>query len=40
MLQDYGIVQKLGAVVADNSGTNNTLYQEIEAYLLEIEDLV
>ena len=25
MLQDYSIVQKLGAVVADNSSTNNTL---------------
>jgi hypothetical protein len=40
VLQDYGIVQKLGAVVADNSGTNDTLCQEIEAHLLEIEDLV
>jgi hypothetical protein len=40
VLQDYGIVQKLGAVVADNSGTNDTLCQEIEAYLLNTENLV
>ncbi len=25
VLQDYGIVQKLRAIVADNSGTNDTL---------------
>jgi hypothetical protein len=40
VLQDYGIMRKLGAVVADNSGTNDTLCQEIEAYLLKEEDLV
>jgi hypothetical protein len=34
VLQDYGIMHKLGAVVADNSGTNNTLCQEIEDHLL------
>jgi hypothetical protein len=39
VLQDYSIVQKLGAVVSNNSGTNDTLCQAIEAYLLEEEDL-
>ena len=37
VLQDYGIVRKLGAVVSDNSSTNNTLCQAIEAYLLKEE---
>jgi hypothetical protein len=40
VLQDYDIVSKLRAVVADNSGTNDTLCQEIEAYLLNTENLV
>jgi hypothetical protein len=40
VLQDYGIIQKLGAVVADNSGTNDTLCREIEAYLFTVENLV
>ena len=40
MLHDYGIVQKLGTVVADNSGTNDTLCREIEAHLLNKENLV
>ena len=40
MLQDYDIVQKLEAVIADNSDTNNTLCQEIEVYLLNKENLV
>ena len=39
VLQDYGIVRKLGALVADNSGTNDTLCREIEAHLLEEEHL-
>jgi hypothetical protein len=33
ILQEYGIVRKLGAVVSDNSGTNDTLCRAIEAYL-------
>jgi hypothetical protein len=33
LLQDYDIVRKLGAVVGNNSGTNNTLCQAIKAYL-------
>ena len=40
VLQDYDIVQKLEVVVADNSDTNDTLCQEIEAYLLNTENLV
>ena len=40
VLQDYDIVQKLEAVVADNSGTNDTLCQEIEAYFLSKENLM
>lgn len=40
MLQEYGIVRKLGAVIGDNSGTNDTLCRAIEAYLRrEEEDL-
>ena len=34
VLQDYNIVQKLEIVVVDNSDTNNTLCQEIEAHFL------
>ena len=40
VLQDYDIVQKLEAVVADNSDTNDTLCQEIEAHLLNKKNLV
>ena len=40
VLEDYVIAAKLDAVVADNSGTNNTLCQEIESHLLEKECLV
>ena len=40
VLQDYDIVQKLETVVADNSDTNDTLYQEIKAYLLNKKNLV
>jgi hypothetical protein len=38
VLQDYGIVRKLGAIVADNASPNNTLCQEIEDYMFEKED--
>ena len=40
VLQNYDIVQKLEAVVADNFDTNNTLCQEIEAHLLNKKNLV
>ena len=40
VLQDYDIVQKLEAVVADNSDTNDILCQKIEAHFLNKENLV
>ena len=40
VLQNYDIVQKLEAVIANNSDTNNTLCQKIEAHLLNKENLV
>ena len=40
VLQDYNIVQKLEAVVADNSNINDILCQEIEAHLLNKKNLV
>ena len=40
MLQDYDIVQKLEAVVVDNSDTNDIFYQEIEAHFLNKKNLV
>jgi hypothetical protein len=39
ILQEYGIVRKLRAVVGDNSSTNNTLYREIQDHLSLTEDL-
>ena len=39
VLQDYGIVQKVGAVIGDNSTTNDTHSRAIESYLLEEEDM-
>ena len=38
VLQDYGIVQKLGAIIADNAAPNNVLCRTIEAYMLAEED--
>jgi hypothetical protein len=38
VLQDYGIVRKLGAIVADNASLNNTLCQVIKTYMLAKED--
>ena len=40
MLQNYDIVQKLEAVIADNSDTNNILCQEIETHFLNKKNLV
>jgi len=37
VLEDYGIVRQLGAVVGDNAGTNDTLCREIEHYM-DIEE--
>jgi len=38
LLQDYDIVQKLEAIVSNNSSTNNTLCQAIKAYLKKEEE--
>ena len=40
VLHDYDIMQKLETVIIDNSDTNNTLCKEIEAHLLNKENLV
>ena len=40
VFQNYNIIQKLEAVVADNSDTNDTFCQEIEAHLLNKKNLV
>jgi len=37
ILQDYGIVQKLGAIIADNAAPNNVLCRTIEAYYKDKE---
>ena len=37
VLKDFGIIQKLRCVMANNASTNNTLCQEIEEYLEEEE---
>lgn len=39
VLKDFGIVRKLGAIVADNSSTNDTLCSAVSAYLFENEDI-
>jgi hypothetical protein len=39
VLQDYSIVQKVRAVIGNNSTTNNTYSRAIESYLLEEEDI-
>jgi hypothetical protein len=39
ILQDYGILHKLGAIMGDNASTNNTLYREVQEYLLNEEGL-
>ena len=38
VLQDYDIIQKLGAIVADNASPNNTLCEIIESHMLVKED--
>ena len=37
VLQDYGVVQKLGAIVADNAAPNNTLCEIVKSYMLRTE---
>jgi len=39
VLKEFGIVRKLGVVVADNSSINDTLYTAISQYLLENEGI-
>jgi hypothetical protein len=39
VLLDYGIVQKLRAIVGDNASTNNTLYAIVEEHLLKEEGI-
>jgi hypothetical protein len=39
VLQDYNIVQKVGAVIGDNSSTNDTLARAYKAYLLKEEGM-
>jgi hypothetical protein len=39
VLKNFGIVRKLGAIIADNSGTNDTLCRAISQYLLENEHI-
>ncbi len=39
VLQDYGIVRKLGGIVADNASTNDTLCQAIQRHMVHEEDL-
>jgi hypothetical protein len=38
-LQDYGIVRKLGAIVGDNTTTNNTLCAIVEEHMLKEEEV-
>ena len=40
VLQDYDIVQKLETVVVDNSDTNDTFCQKIEAHFLNKKNLI
>jgi hypothetical protein len=37
IIQDYDIVRKLGAIIGNNSGTNDTLCRAIKAYLKKEE---
>ena len=40
VLQDYDIVQKLKAVITNNSDTNDIFCQEIEVHFLNKKNLV
>jgi len=37
VLKDYGIVRKLGAIIGDNAGTNDTLCTAIRKYMEKVE---
>ena len=39
ILKDYGIVRKLGGIIADNASTNDTLCQAIQRHMIHEEDL-
>ncbi|KAK4207655.1 hypothetical protein QBC37DRAFT_247777, partial [Rhypophila decipiens] len=39
VLQDYGIVGKLGSVIGDNASSNDTLCRIVDNYLLEEEEI-
>ena len=39
VLKDYGIIRKLGAIIADNASPNNTLCQSIKEYWEQELDL-
>jgi hypothetical protein len=39
VLQDYGIIQKLGSIVSDNASTNDVLCRTTSIYLSEQEDI-
>jgi hypothetical protein len=39
VLKDYSIVRQLGAIVGDNASTNDTLCQQVEAYMVEEEGI-
>jgi hypothetical protein len=39
VLEEYGIIRKLGAIIADNSTTNDTLCRTIHKYLADNEDI-
>lgn len=39
IVQDYGIVRKIGAIIADNSTTNDTLCRRASQYLLDNENI-
>lgn len=39
VLQDYGIVRKLGSIVCDNASSNDTLCRAVSTYLYEKEEI-
>jgi hypothetical protein len=39
VLQDYNIVQKLGAIVGNNTSTNNTFCTIVEKYLFKEKEI-
>jgi hypothetical protein len=38
VFQDYGIVQKFGAIIANNAALNNVLYRTIKAHYKDKEE--